>query len=97
MGSSIDRGKGISGYKITERKIMAEGLRIENGWESYLKEVIPKGASQIQVIECKRAFYAGAGTMKSLLTTIGDLPEEYLEKLIFDISAELEAFSIEPT
>lgn len=41
--------------------------RIEDVWLSYLTLVIPKGAPEGQVRECKRAFYAGA---EALLTTV---------------------------
>lgn len=37
--------------------------RIEKEWNSYRLAVIPAGAGEIQIEECKRAFYAGAATL----------------------------------
>lgn len=50
---------------------------ITNAWLSYLDEVIPKESPQIQIKECKRAFYAGMISMFSILsgdvvTTVSD-------------------------
>jgi len=45
---------------------------IEAAWQSYQEKIIPPGAPRIQVVECKRAFYAGAGSLlDSLLKVIG--------------------------
>lgn len=33
---------------------------LKDHWESYLNEVLPKNAPEIQKVECRRAFYAGA-------------------------------------
>lgn len=33
---------------------------IEAAWLSYLREVIPAGAPTVQIVESRRAFYAGA-------------------------------------
>lgn len=40
---------------------------IERQWRSYRNKVLPAGAPQTQIVECKRAFFAGA---LSLLTSI---------------------------
>ena len=33
---------------------------LKDHWESYLNEVLPKNAPEVQKVECRRAFYAGA-------------------------------------
>lgn len=41
-------------------------------WQDYLLKVIPPGASEIQIKETQRAFYAGAGfLMDSLMKMLG--------------------------
>lgn len=40
---------------------------IQQQWESYLRDVIPVGASALQISECRRAFFAGARGMFSSL------------------------------
>jgi hypothetical protein len=42
-------------------------LLIEKAWLSYHSAVIPRDAPEVQIVESRRAFYAGA---HSLLTTI---------------------------
>lgn len=37
-----------------------EGRQIFADWQSYARDVVPPGAGEIQVEECRRAFYAGA-------------------------------------
>jgi len=45
---------------------------IEEAWESYERQVIPQTAPQVQRIESRRAFYAGAiGTFYGLLGNVG--------------------------
>lgn len=41
-------------------------------WESYRREVLPADAPDIQVQECRRAFYAGAKAVVAIVTEIGD-------------------------
>jgi hypothetical protein len=36
---------------------------IEAGWKSYRKLVIPKEATDVQIRECRQAFYAGAAIL----------------------------------
>lgn len=36
-------------------------------WQSYARDVVPAGAPAVQREECRRAFYAGAGAMLSLV------------------------------
>lgn len=41
-------------------------------WEIFRKDVIPPGAPPIQLVECRRAFYAGAHAALQLMATVGD-------------------------
>jgi hypothetical protein len=36
-------------------------------WTDYLGKVVPKGADEVQVEECRRAFYAGAWAFYCLM------------------------------
>jgi hypothetical protein len=71
---------------------------IENGFKSYQALVIPKDAPEVQVIECRRAFYAGAAI---LLTSMMNIMDEDREPTANDmmkmagIQAELDAFGAE--
>lgn len=63
---------------------------------SYRKHVIPPGAPDIQVTECRAAFYAGAGSMlETLLHVIGDdsVDEDAGVKILEDLRREVEAFA----
>lgn len=40
--------------------------RIHEKWDSYRREVLPSTAPQVQIVECRRAFYAGAAALLSL-------------------------------
>jgi hypothetical protein len=40
---------------------------IETEWQDYAKKIIPPGAPKVQIVESRRAFYAGA---RSLLTSL---------------------------
>jgi len=71
---------------------------IESGWISYRNMVLPKGAPDIQIRECRQAFYAGAailmeGIMRSL--DPGDEPSEADMERMAAIQAELDAFGQE--
>jgi len=48
---------------------------IEAVWESYQRNVIPKGAGEVQVQETRRAFFAGMASMNALLDKIACMPE----------------------
>lgn len=71
---------------------------IEAGWNSYRELVLPKDAPDIQISECRQAFYAGAailfeGLMKAL--DPGDEPTDADMQRMADIQAELDAFGHE--
>jgi hypothetical protein len=45
---------------------------IADAWTSYAESVLPAAAGHGQRQECRRAFYAGAQSMLSLLFMLGD-------------------------
>lgn len=45
-------------------------MRIEDEWKSYAATVIPENASDVQIDECRLAFYAGCNSMFSLLSRV---------------------------
>jgi len=65
---------------------------IEQIWHSYLEQVVPKNATESQVIETKRAFYAGVQAMLAIMTKIGDLPPGKGMEALQNIDKELTAF-----
>lgn len=76
-----------------ERKPIAD-LSIESEWKEYADEVIPAGASSIQLREMKNAFYAGAACMLSFTDRIGqeDVTEEEGVKVLEELYSEVRAF-----
>lgn len=54
----------------------AKSTLIRTGWEEYRRSVMPQNAGQVQVMECRRAFYAGAMTMFVLMEKFADLEED---------------------
>lgn len=70
---------------------MSKSQVIEKSWLSYRTECIHAEAGQLQLIESRRAFYAGA---RALLTAITDILEPGEEATDADI-AMLEAIHVE--
>jgi hypothetical protein len=60
---------------------------IKSEWESYRTQVLPKHAPPIQIMECRRAFYAGAEAFFRCVFDVSgadvseDAGAEYLETL----------------
>lgn len=74
---------------------MDKALLIEKSWQSYRNEVIPEATSATQVIECRRAFYAGAqGLFTTILTILepGAEPTDGDLETMNSIAAELKRF-----
>jgi len=45
---------------------------VKGEWEDYRRNVIPADAPEVQLVECRRAFYAGAvSLMRTVMTAIG--------------------------
>jgi hypothetical protein len=67
---------------------------INGEWESYRTQVLPKDAPPIQIMECRRAFYAGSEAFFRCVFDVSgddvseDAGAEYLETL----NQELQAF-----
>lgn len=71
---------------------------IESGWQSYLEGVMPADAPEIQIRECRQAFYAGAAVlMQSIKAGLdsGSEPTEADIRRMSDIHAELDVFGAE--
>ena len=71
---------------------------IESGFGNYKNMVIPQNASENQVIECRRAFYAGAAILLESMMKIMDTDREPTANDLMkmaSIQAELDAFCAE--
>jgi hypothetical protein len=65
-------------------------------WLGYRESVIPKDAPRVQVVESRRAFYAGAHSLLCLLARLlgpGAAPTQADLALMDQIKAELDAFN----
>ena len=49
---------------------------IQQMWEGYKKDTIPKDASEIQIREMRNSFYAGAASTFNLIDSISDKHDE---------------------
>lgn len=70
--------------------------RIAREWESYQQKVLPPDAGPVQIQECRRAFYAGARSLFTLLA-VGvspgmDEPTADDLNMMQEISDELDEF-----
>lgn len=65
---------------------------IAEAWASYLREVVPTDAPDVQRVECRLAFYAGCQAMYALL--VADLPDDEAEAEMHlrDLNEELGVF-----
>ncbi len=73
---------------------------INEAWETYRDGVLPKESLQVQIDECRKAFYAGAFSHHAITTGIGepDVSEEHGMKLLSAVDEEIREFvqSIQP-
>jgi hypothetical protein len=67
--------------------------RLEESWLGYLAEVIPLNASRIQVVESRKAYYAGAYAMFLLVNVASEYSEEQGAAILEEILAEVMQFS----
>jgi hypothetical protein len=68
---------------------------IEEGWRSYAERVLPTNAPRVQMVECRRAFYAGAGLLfEKLADAVGadDVSEDAGVAIMQGVDSELAAF-----
>jgi hypothetical protein len=67
---------------------------VRDEWNSYTRELLA-GAPPIQIQECRRAFYAGAAAIITLLVTIPDDASEVdHERYVHGLQDELAAFAV---
>ena len=75
--------------------------RLETEWASYRTAVVPKDAGEIQVEETRRAFYAGAAALYSVVMRMlepgAEATEQDLANMV-ELNAELLEFgmSVDP-
>jgi hypothetical protein len=68
---------------------------IETEWQNYRRKVIPVHAAQVQLIESRRAFFAGAWAYYSLVMehmTPDKEPTDADMKFMAQLDAEMRAF-----
>lgn len=71
---------------------------IEGGWDSYRKMCVPADASDVQVSECRQAFFAGAAVLFSTIMVVldpGTEPTEADLRRMGDVQAEIDGFGQE--
>lgn len=73
---------------------LRERRSIEEEWQGYKAAVIPKDAPEVQLVESRRAFYAGARSLFSLISggldadhEPTDLDVAYLDELTKELAA----------
>jgi hypothetical protein len=78
--------------------LIAQGRIVEAGWQSYRMVVIPANASTVQLVESRKAFFAGAQHLfSSIMVALdpGSEPTEADLERMDKINAELRAFGEE--
>jgi hypothetical protein len=69
-------------------------MTIEALWKDYRSKVMPPVVSEIQEIECRRAFYAGVmGGFGEIYSVANKLPEDEAVAWANGILAEAQAFA----
>ena len=70
---------------------------IETAWGYYCRGVLPAAASSVQITECRRAFWAGAGAVFFEVMRAGmdpNISDEQGEELLAAIQTELAEFGL---
>lgn len=64
-------------------------------WDAYHKRVIPEGAPDVQIIESRRAFYAGAQAILTIMWLLGgdEVSEDVGAQVIEGLHQEARAFA----
>lgn len=70
---------------------------IEDGWNSYRRVVVPRNASETQVLETRRAFFAGASLLFVTINKLLDMskPEDATPEdlqMFSDVQDEINQF-----
>lgn len=71
---------------------MTKHPTIEEAWDSFHREVIPRHASLIQVQEMRRAFYAGAHGMMEINSKLTDFSDDEAVEILEAVVNELHQF-----
>jgi hypothetical protein len=78
------------------KELADSGKLIEGGWMGYRLMIVPEGASETQIDECRTAFFAGAqhlfGSIMNMMDP-GEEPSEADERKLELIHKELLAFA----
>lgn len=85
---------GKCGRVISAPSFTAHPLRLHASWESYRRVVIPPDAPPVQVIESRRAFYAGA---QAFMTICAASPDNGEDQVVNGLCAELKQFGDDVT
>lgn len=75
---------------------MPDEQRIQQHWVEYAERVIPKNAPTVQIVECRRAFFAGAVAFHSAMLnglSQGDDITSADEAMMLELDAELRQFN----
>lgn len=67
---------------------------VHQGWDRYQRVVVPADAPMIQLLECRRAYFAGAQAVAEILRRIedDDGTAEQRKTALDDCIAEIKAF-----
>lgn len=71
-------------------------MRIEDQWIEFRGKVIPADAPPVQVIEMRRAFYAGVEALLRITQTAFDSSSEATDgdvQVLVDVESELKEFA----
>lgn len=83
---------------LLTKALVDQGKLVEAGWLAYLHKVMPKSASEIQIEETRRGFFAGAQHLFGSIITMLETGSEPTEKDLLrmdQIDAELKAYVAE--
>ncbi len=65
---------------------------IEQQFASYRNDVMPKEVSETQLVETRRAFFAGVQALVTILRMVELAPEDAGERILQDVDCELQRF-----
>ena len=68
---------------------------VETGWRQYVERVLPTNAPRVQIVECRRAYYAGAYHLLSSLTSEAggdEVSEDDGVSILQSVATELNQF-----
>lgn len=66
---------------------------LADAWASYRERVVPAEAGEVQVQECRRAFYAGARAIEAMFRAMADMPDSEGAVVLGAVIGELEGFA----